>query len=148
MNANEVWARALTILARREHGIQELCNKLIRKGCPDSVVQDVVAGLATERLVSDRRFTEDLVRVRRNRGYGPVRIEQELRAKRVAPDVIEHWCESAGEDWIELLREVRRKKYGARPPRTLAERAKQARFLHSRGFTHEQIHRVLSMNEE
>jgi regulatory protein len=148
VNANEVRALAVAMLARREHGVQELCKKLIRKGSPPVVAQDVVAGLAAQQLVSDRRFTDDLARVRRNRGYGPVRIERELRAKAVAPDVVDQWRERAGEDWIELLREVRRKKYGTRLPQTFAERAKQARFLFVRGFTHEQIRLVLGQRDE
>ena len=136
------------MLAKREHGIEELRAKLIRKGCSDSVVEDVVATLAAQQLISDRRFTEDLVRVRRNRGYGPLRIEQELRSKGVAEDDVTRWLARSSDDWTRLLREVRRKKFGARVPRSLAERAKQARFLHARGFSYEQIRSVFGGREE
>ena len=42
-------------------------------------------------------------------------------------------------DWVQLAREVRRRKFGAATPRSLGERAKQARFLQYRGFDAEQL---------
>ena len=40
---------------------------------------------------------------------------------------------------MQLAGEVRRRKFGAAAPRSLGERAKQARFLQYRGFDAEQI---------
>jgi regulatory protein len=40
---------------------------------------------------------------------------------------------------VQLAREVRRRKFGATAPRSLGERAKQARFLQYRGFDAEQL---------
>lgn len=139
---------ALKLLARREHSRHELVEKLLRRGCAEDVAAPLVARLEEEGLVSDRRFVESLLRVRRERGCGPLRIERELREKGVAPEIIESWVDETGRGWSELIWQVRRKKFGEGPPRTPAERAKQARFLHSRGFTPEQIHRVLRMNDE
>jgi len=49
----------------------------------------------------------------------------------------------ASAEWLDVLRRVRRKKYGERPPATPADWARQARFLQGRGFTAEQIRQVL-----
>ena len=46
---------------------------------------------------------------------------------------------SAEVDWLQLARDVRRRKFGAAVPRSLGERAKQARFLQYRGFDAEQL---------
>jgi regulatory protein len=131
-------------LARREHSRRELYNKLLDKGCPETLATEVVQRLEDESLVSDERFMESLIRVRRNRGYGPVRIRRELQEKGVAPEAIEGGLDPAGREWLEDIRRVQRKKFGARPPESFAERARQARFLQYRGFTNDQIQQILN----
>lgn len=104
--------------------------------------------LAAEGLLSDERFAEILVRSRRERGHGPLRITKELEEKGLAQDAIERWVDPRSRDWIAQASRVRRRKFGARPPKDYAERAKQARFLQYRGFTFEQIKRALSKGSE
>jgi len=135
---------ALDWLARREHARQELRAKLVKKGCSETLAEQIVQALTAEGLVSDERFTESLMRVRRSRGYGPLRIRHELREKGVPAPMIDQWLDVPGQDWIEDLKRVRRKKFGSARPKSYAERAKQARFLQYRGFTSEQIQQVLA----
>jgi len=138
---------ALNWLGRREHSRNELYTKLQHKGCEDSVAEQVLDQLERERLLSDDRFIESLMQARRRRGYGPLRIRQELQEKGVAPEAIERWLDVGSRDWIEDLKRVRHKKFGGRLPRGYAERATQARFLQYRGFTFEQIQQVLNTRE-
>ncbi len=138
---------ALKWLARREHSRNELYIKLQRKGCGEPVAEQVLDQLERERLLSDDRFIESLMQARRRRGYGPLRIRQELQEKGVAPEAIERWLDIGSRDWIEDLKRVRRKKFGGRLPKGYAERATQARFLQYRGFTFEQIQQVLNTRE-
>ena len=135
---------ALRWLTRREHSRRELEVKLLRKGCAAELAAQVAAGLEAEGLLSDERFVEALVRVRRQRGCGPLRIQKELQEKGVAADVIGRWLDVAGDDWIEEVRRVCRRKYGGKLPKSLSERARQARFLQYRGFTFEQIQQALN----
>lgn len=88
-----------------------------------------------------------LVRSRRARGYGPLRIRHELEEKGVTSELTEQWLDISGSDWIEQVRRVREKKYGTQLPRDYPERARQARFLQSRGYTRDQIMRVLSADD-
>ena len=103
----------------------------------------MVRQLEVERLLSDDRFMESLIRARRNRGYGPLRIQKELQEKGVAPEAIAHWLDATSRDWADDIRRVQRKKFGGRIPGSYAERARQARFLQYRGFTYEQIQQLL-----
>ena len=135
------------MLVRREHSRRELQEKLLKKGCTEPVAAQVLNDLEAENLLSDERFTESLLRVRRDRGYGPLRILKDLREKGVAEDTITRRLDIASHDWIEDLKRVRLKKFGGRRPRSYSERAKQARFLQSRGFTMEQIREVLRDTE-
>jgi regulatory protein len=134
--------RALTLLARREHSCDELRRKLAQKGFSPTAAA-VVAELERAGLVSDQRYAEALVRSRRQRGYGPVKIQQELRAKGVAADLAEVAVDPGAPEWAELLCEVWNKKFGGRKPRDYREWARQARFLEGRGFNAEQIRRVV-----
>lgn len=98
-------------------------------------------------LVSDERFTEMLVQVRRTRGFGPLRIKQELQEKGVAGELIDQWLDMSGPKWTNDIRWVRQKKFGAKLPKNFAERARQMRFLQYRGFTHDQIQHAFGRDD-
>ena len=131
-------------LARREHSRAEVVAKLRRKGCDARIAADVVAALAAENYLSDERLAEVVARSRRRRGYGPMRIRKELERKGLADEAIERWSDARSKEWLAELERVRHKKFGARPPSSFAERAKQARFLQQRGFTYDQIQQALN----
>jgi regulatory protein len=114
-----------------------------KKGCAEAIAAEVVRQLEAERLLSDDRFMESLIQARRNRGYGPLRIQKELQEKGVAPEAIAGWFDATSRDWIDDIRRVQRKKFGGRIPKSYAERARQARFLQYRGFTYDQIQQLL-----
>jgi regulatory protein len=135
-------------LARREHSSFELQEKLIQKGCAPALATQVIERLKGERLLSDERFIEGLIAARQRRGIGPLRVQRDLHAKGIPDEAIEQWLDPGGREWTELLHEVRRKKFGAKQPKTFSERARQARFLQGRGFSFEQIQRALSGRED
>ena len=139
-DAKTVEAAAVRLLSGREHSIEELRRKLVRKGYPPQTIDPVIQKLAGKRLVSDERFTANFVHHHAKRGQGPVRIRAELRQQGIADPQVEEALRSADIDWVQLAREVRRRKFGATAPRSLGERAKQARFLQYRGFDAEQLH--------
>jgi regulatory protein len=138
-DAKGVEAAAVRLLARREHSVEELRRKLVTKGYPAETIEPVIQKLAGKRLVSDERFTSSFVHHHAKRGQGPVRIRAELRQQGIADSQVEEALRSAEVDWVQLAREVRRRKFGASPPRGPSERAKQARFLQYRGFDAEQL---------
>lgn len=147
LTVSEARQIALKLLSRREHSRGEMQEKLARKACPPSIVEQVVQQLIAERLLSEDRFVESYVQSRRRRGYGPARIREELRQRGVDKDTIEPWLDAGGREWLEDLRRVRRKKFGAGMPGNYSERARQARFLQYRGFTAEQIQKVLKSRD-
>ena len=138
-DAKAVEAAAVRLLARREHSIEELRRKLLNKGYPPDTIEPVIQKLAGKRLVSDERFTSSFVHHHAQRGQGPVRIRAELRQQGIPDSQVEEALRSAAIDWVQQAREVRRRKFGATAPRSLGERAKQARFLQYRGFDAEQL---------
>ena len=143
-----VEAAAVALLARREHSVAELKRKLLSKRHPVAIVETVVARLAAKNLASDTRFTSNFVHHHARRGQGPARIRAELRQQGITDDSISQVLAESGINWAELAVTVRHRKFGAFLPGSLAERAKQARFLQYRGFNSDQIRAALNADGE
>jgi regulatory protein len=144
----EARKKAMDYLARREHGRTELLNKLTKFGFECDVADDAVAQLVEDGLQCDTRFAEAFVRSRINQGKGPARIRAELREHGLGDAVIATALAEAGQDWFELAIDVRLKKFGGEPPADFKEKARQMRFLQSRGFDTDQIQVAVSANSE
>ena len=140
--------KAMDYLARREHGRGELLDKLTGYGFDPDVAAGAVDQLIEDNLQSDERFAEAFVRSRINQGKGPVMIRADLRARGVAGSEIDAAIEQAGQDWYSLARDVRLKKFGSDTPFEFKEKARQMRFLQSRGFEPDQVQAAVSADVE
>jgi regulatory protein len=138
-------ATALRLLARREHSELELRHKLAGRRFGDELIDTVVAELAAQGLLSDRRFAEAYVRGRFERGFGPQRIQSELRERGVATDLVAETLAELSGTWVDSARLQRNKRFGAGLPEDARERARQMRFLQQRGFTGDQIRAVFRL---
>ena len=135
---------AKAYLANREHSCLELRHKLIKKGFDSTVIATVLTQLQADNLLSDERFVENYLRVRINKGYGPLRIEQELRERGISSTLLSQALNVHDPQWITCAKQAWQKRFGQNLSRDLREQAKQIRFLQYRGFTSAQIKAVLS----
>jgi regulatory protein len=140
----EARKKAMDYLARREHGRGELLDKLMRFGFDADVANDAIDKLIEDGLQSDQRFAEMFVRSRINQGKGPAKIRADLRGRGLASAAVDIALEEADEDWYALARDVRLKKFGPDAPSEFREKARQMRFLQSRGFEPDQIQAAVS----
>ena len=136
---NEARKKAMDFLSRREYGQIELIRKLADKGYDRNIVEQAVAKLSAEGLQCDRRFAEAFVQSRINQGKGPVRIRLDLGQKGLRDGIIEAAIEEAAADWIEMARDVRRRKFGSDVPADFKAKARQMRFLQYRGFEQDHV---------
>ena len=142
-------ARALRYLARREYSRAELRAKLLPHVQADEDFEQVspvnldalLDDLTARGWLSDERAATHLVHAKRSR-FGTQRITHELRQKGIAEDLISAALPSLKESELEAAREVWLRKFGALP-QDAKEKAKQMRFLQSRGFGLEVIFKVL-----
>ena len=139
-------ARALKALARREHSRQELQAKLRPFAEDADEIEPLLDDLEKRGWLSEARFIEQLTTVRRRR-FGTARILHELREKGVSDAALAAVQSQLKDGEVEAARAVWKKKFGS-VPTTLAERAKHARFLASRGFSAEVVHKVLRREEQ
>jgi regulatory protein len=144
----EARKKAMDYLARREHGLSELIRKLTTFGFDADVAHDAVAQLVDDGLQSDERFTEAFVRSRINQGKGPARIRADLQEKGINDGVIAAGLEEADQNWYDLALQVRLRKFGAQAPGDFKEKARQMRFLQSRGFEQDHIQVAVSASED
>lgn len=138
---------AVSLLARRDHARAELRLKIRRKFGDVEALEPVLDWCEEHDFLNDRRFAGFFVRSRIERGQGPLRIRAELQQRGVSGPLIEEALGEAGCDWFALAREVRQRRFRA-PPADSREKAKQLRFLQSRGFDAEQSFYALDADGE
>ena len=134
--------RALRLLSSREHSRAELQRKLAPHEETPGELAAVLDKLAAKDLQSEQRAVDSLVH-RRSAKLGNARIRQEMQSKGMEPEAMAQALDQLRASEQARAHEVWRKKFG-NPATTPAERAKQVRFLASRGFGGEAIARVVS----
>jgi regulatory protein len=133
--------RALKALARREHSRQELQAKLLPHAEDAEEVGRLLDDFEKRGWLSEARFVEQVSTVRR-RKFGAARILHELREKGVSGPALEIARATLKGSEVDAARAVWQKKFGSLPA-TPEERARQSRFLASRGFSAEVVHKIL-----
>ena len=138
--------RALRLLARREHSSAELVRKLAAHVAPEDDLESLLEDLLRRKLLSDERYAESRVHSL-SRKFGAARIAHELRAKGLDKGLAEQASGAARATEVERAREVWRRKFRA-APQTREDRAKQIRFLQSRGFSFDAIRAAIGGEDD
>jgi len=146
-------ARALQYLARREYSRAELRGKLLPHAQPDVDFEQVqpvdldalLDDLTARGWLSDARAATQFVHAKRSR-FGTQRITHELRQKGIAEELISAALPALKESELAAARDVWQRKFGT-APQDEKEKAKQVRFLQSRGFSLGAIFKVLRLDE-
>ena len=106
----------------------------------EATVDALLDTLAAGGYLNESRFVESRVHLRSSR-FGVQRIQQELAQHGLKLDAEQHDALRASE--LERAREVWLKRFGPEPSREPAEQARQTRFLLARGFSPDQVRRLL-----
>ena len=138
--------RALRLLARREHSRTELARKLQSHVVPEDDLDALLDDLARRKQLSDERYAESRAHAL-SRKFGAARIAQELRAKGLDKGLAQRASATARATEVERARTVWLRKF-RKAPGSREERAKQMRFLQSRGFSFDAIRAVIRGADE
>jgi len=136
-------ARALRHLVRREHSRAELARKLAAHAASREDLEALLDSLVAKKQLSDERYAEERARAL-SRKYGAAKIRHDLRAKGISDGIVDA-VSSAGE--LERARAILERKYRV-PATTREERAKRARFLQGRGFSSDVVLRLVLDRED
>jgi regulatory protein len=134
--------RAIALLARREYARAELAQRLLATGAERSEVEAVLNELSAAGLLSDARFAAALVH-RKARDFSRNAIAHALREKGVsANEAREALAELDGADDLARAHALWTRRFG-RAPADEREKARQVRFLVSRGYSQGVAFKVL-----
>ena len=145
-------SRALDYLAHKPRTETEVRRKLRQKEYSEPVIESVVKRLHELGYLDDAQYAEQYVERRfASKGYGPVRIRQELRKR----GIDRHLAETAVDDFLEdeSTLVAAREKAEKRWPRIAREddprkrRDKLYRYLKRRGYTYDTIRVVIDEME-
>jgi regulatory protein len=134
--------RALRCLATREHSRFELERKLQPFEEAQGELARVLDELQAKGFIDEQRVVESVVHRRASR-LGASRIRHELLGKGLDAQAVQQAVAQLQTTELQRAREVWRKKFSA-PANDAASRARQMRFLASRGFGAEAIRKVVS----
>lgn len=156
--------RALRILVRREYSRLELRRRLLEHAASEEELDALLDTLEQKKQLSDQRYAESRARVL-GRKYSSARIGQELRRQGVGDADMAQAMQDARAADLQRARTIWQRKFGSRPSfglnddgsnnassdassdrtnNTAVERARQIRFLQSRGFSFDIIRQVIA----
>jgi regulatory protein len=134
-------AQAVRLLARREYARDDLEQRLIAKGAARDEVAAVLDELSSQGLLSNERFAHALV-AQKSGSYSRRSIRGELKRKGISGEAIEGAIGEATIDDDAAMLALWQRRFGA-PPANDREKARQIRFLQSRGFALSAIFKML-----
>lgn len=140
--------QALSLLSHREHGTNELVNKLKLKGHTEEDIASAIEQLQDMNYLNDERFAEIFVRSRISKPLGASRILQELIQKGINSTLAKEAINSAEADWFELAKTLKTRKFGEKVATDFKEKGKQSRYLQYRGFNFDEIKYAISSKDE
>ena len=133
--------RALRLLSQREHSRTELERKLAPHEEVPGELAKALDELQARDFINDGRAVDSVVN-RRSGKLGSARIKQELAAKGLSGEAVAEAMANLKDSELSRAQEVWRKKFGT-APQDPQEKAKQMRFLLSRGFPSEVVRRIV-----
>jgi regulatory protein len=133
--------RALGLLSRREHSRLELEKKLKPHSESPEQIFALLDELQKLNLLSDDRFIESVVH-RRGAKSGPLLLKHELSMHGLDPLKVKAVVASSKTTELVTAQNLWEKKFNAAPA-NVAEKAKQMRYLASRGFSADVVHKVI-----
>jgi regulatory protein len=133
--------RALRLLSQREHSRSELERKLAAYEQAPGELAQVLNDLQARDFINEGRMIDSVMH-RRSGKLGATRIKQELASKGLSGEAVTEALAGLRETEYSRALEVWRKKFD-RPTTDPNDRAKQMRFLLTRGFSSEVVRKIV-----
>ncbi len=144
LTAASVQATAIRMLARREYGRAELTQRLLLRGAARDDIERALDRLAQLGYLSDARYAQGVVAQKAGR-YAKRAIVHALKAKGIGtPVTTEALAALAGSDEVAEAAALWQRRFGVAPAND-KEKARQLRFLFSRGYSTSIAFKVLRM---
>lgn len=140
----------VNLLARREYSEFEIRCKMQEKAFSEEDIENTILYCQQKNWQNDHRFTENYLNFRAQRGYGLMRIKQELRQlKGIQSEVIEDVLMENEINWSEIALCVLRKKFpDFHQKQDPKSKQKIWRYMMSHGFSADDFGSLVGSNED
>lgn len=146
--------RAITYLSRREYSRAELKAKLINgfdahytsTDHHEALIEQILNELERSNWQSDERYAAQISKVKGER-FGVARLKHEFKQKGLDDSLVQQELATLKATEFERAQEIWRKKFGTAPD-DLKEKARQVRFMASRGFGYEIVSKIIKNIDE
>ncbi|WP_054956143.1 regulatory protein RecX [Paenibacillus dakarensis] len=140
------YVEAIRFLERKPRTTQEIAQRLHQKGLTADGIEKTIMRLEQERLVDDELYAKQWAQQRITRQKkGRMWVRQELRQKGIETELIaEALHEVSEEDELESAYVIGQKKWQQTKGEVLDRKRKTGAFLMRRGFTGEQVRKVIN----
>ena len=81
--------KIMDFLSRREHSAKEIFQKLSYRVESHDMLLQAIDDLVRDGLLSDERFAESYFQSRKNKGFGPLRIKNELNQRGIKESIFD-----------------------------------------------------------
>ena len=142
-DSKSIRLKIMDFLSRREHSSREIFKKLSPRVESKELLEEEIEKLKADGLLSDERFAESYFQSRKNRGYGPLRIRNELKLRGVGDQIFFPLSDAI--EWSKLALEALKKKVSGDMPTETKEILKLKRFLNYRGFDFQDIDKAFQL---
>lgn len=140
-------SRLMGLLARREYSVQEIQRKL-GSDYPKEILAAVIRRCQELDWLNETRMMTLFIHSRANRGYGPIRVLQELRLKGLAAEQIKLALDASETDWFAIAKSQAARKVTDVASLDRIARGRLMAFLQRRGFTAEQARFALTPSDD
>ena len=131
---------AFALLSRRAHSSSEILEALAARGASRTTAGKVLSRLQSLGYVDDAKLAADFAERWKERGFGALRIEAELRRIGLEDSLVEEVIAASDErEERKRARAVLAKRFSDEDLRDRRAAARAARFLAGRGFAAEVI---------
>ena len=145
----EVEGKAVELLARRDHGVEELRRKLRERGYPAEMIDEAVARCEELNYLDDDRIAGRWVDQLVDQQWGPRQIQAKLRGRGLDDGLIDRELERHDEaTWVEHADARLRSKFGAPDELEEDDRQKAYRHLSYRGYHGGTVRRVIFADDD
>ena len=134
--------RAANVLSLRPYSRVGLYRRLIEKGVEADDAAYAVDRLTEVRLLDDLQYAQDVCRSCRSKGWGAVRVRQELRRRGVDEECIEQALDGFEPDGDKLRRFICARLGDQMPDRAALRRVSDG--LYRRGFSWDEINEAIN----
>jgi len=137
--------KAVALLATRErsrYGLRTKLREVFNENEDGDLIESVLDFLEEKKYLSDERYAKGRVAMRASR-YGDSRLKFELKREHISEEDVQVALESLEETEYDRAFRIWERKFGetTRDPK---ERARQFRFLASRGFSFRTVQKIVN----